>query len=154
MKRAAILTVLLIVPAIVVAQQLTDLKDRAFTNKSSFSLFDPSRLKMNQSYTFGYYSGRGGRGGSGTVGYYLNSIEYTFSNPLKVRFDLGFLHNPSSLVSRNSSVSKSGVFVPGFSLDWSPASYFHFRLDYRQVPSYNYGGQNGYWGPGFWEDYR
>ena len=150
MKKAVVLAILLLAPAIVVAQQLTDLKDRSITNKSSFSLFDPSRLKMNQSYTFGYYSSRGG---SGTMGYYLNSIEYTFANPLKVRFDLGFLHNPSTLLSRNSSVSNSGVFVPGFSLDWRPADYFHFRLDYRQVPVTNYGG-HGYFGPGYWEDYR
>ncbi len=150
MKKTAILTILLMVPAIVSAQQLTDLKDRPFSNKSSFSLFNPSRLKMSQSYSFGYYSGRGG---SGTVGYYLNSIEYTFSNPLKVRFDLGFLHNPSNMFSRNSSISNSSAFVPAFSLDWRPAKYFHFRLDYRQVPVNNYGG-HGYFGPDYWEDYR
>jgi hypothetical protein len=151
MKKAAILTILLFVPVVVSAQQLSDLKDRPFSSKSSFSLLDPSRLKMNQSYTFGYYTGRGG---SASMGFYLNSIEYTFSNPLKVRFDLGFLHNPSTLLSRNSSVSNSGAFLPGFSIDWKPASYFHFRLDYRQVPTYNYGSPNGYYGPGFWEDYR
>jgi len=151
MKKAAILAVLLFVPVIVMAQQLTDLNDRSYTSKSAFSLFDPSKLKMRQSYTLGYYSGSGG---SGSVGYYMNSIEYTFSNPLKIRFDLGFLHNPSSLVSKNSSLSSSGVFLPGFSLDWAPKDYFHFRLDYRQVPSYNYGGYNSYYNPGFWEGYR
>jgi hypothetical protein len=151
MKKMAILAILLSMPSILLAQKLTDLKDRPFTNKSSFSLFDPSRLTMNHSYTFGYYSSRGG---SGTVGYYLNSIEYAFSNPLKVRLDLGFLHNPSSLVSRSSSVSKSGMFVPGFSVDWKPLSNFHLRLDYRQVPTQDYRGYNGYFGPGYWEDYR
>jgi hypothetical protein len=151
MKTRTLLLILMLMPAIVAAQNLTDLKDQQPVQKSSFSLFDPSRLKMSQSYTFGYYSG-GGR--SGSLGYYLNSIEYRISDPLKVRVDLGFLHNPSALVSRNSSVSNSGAFVPGFSLDWMPASNFHFRLDYRQIPMYNYGRYNGYFGPGYWEDYR
>jgi hypothetical protein len=151
MKKAIIVAVLLIMPALSLAQSLTDLQENPYSKKNSFSLLDPSRLKMRQSYTFGYYSGSGG---SATVGYYLNSLEYTFSNPLRVRVDLGFLHNPSSLVSRNSSKSNSGVFMPGISLDWQPTSSFHFRLDYRQTPTYNYGGYNGYFNPGYWEDYR
>jgi hypothetical protein len=129
------------------AQQLSDLNENPYSSlqdnksKSSFSLFDPSKLRMRQSYTFGYYSGGGS---SGTIGYYLNSIEYAISNPLRVRVDLGFLHNPAALVSKNSSLSNSGTFVPGFSLDWRPVSSFHLRLDYRQLPTYYYGGYNGY----------
>jgi hypothetical protein len=148
MKKTILLLALVLAPTLVFGQALTDLKDRPYVNGKT-SLFDPSKLKMHQSYTLGYYSGAGG---SGSVGYYLNSIEYNFSNPLKVRLDLGFLHNPSSILSGNSS--RAGVFVPGVSLDWRPASSFHFMLDFRQMPAFNYGGYNGYFNPGYWEEYR
>jgi len=150
MTKTIVLSALLLIPAVSWGQLLTDLEDKPYVNKGA-SLFDPSRLKIHQSYTFGYYSGKSG---SGSIGFYMNSIEYMVSSPLKVRFDLGFLHNPSAIISNDRSVSKSGVFVPGVSIDWRPTSSFHFRLDYRQVPSYNYGGYNGYFNRGYWEDYR
>jgi len=151
MKKMVFWVVLLLIPVMAIAQNLTDLKDKPYLTKGSFSLFDPSRLKISQSYSFGYYSGKGG---SASVGYYLNSLEYTISNPLKVRVDLGFLHNPSSILSGSSGVSKSGSFVPGVSVDWRPSSAFHFRLDFRQIPVTNYGGYNNYYNPGYWEDYH
>jgi hypothetical protein len=151
MKKMVFCLVLLLVAAAAFSQTLSAPKDNSYLSKKSFSLFDPSKLKMSQSYSFGYYSGRGG---SGSVGYYLNSLEYTFSSPLKVRVDLGFLHNPSALVSRNSSISKSGAFIPGVSVDWRPSPNFNFRLDVRQVPYTGYGNYNGYYNPGFWEDYH
>ncbi len=151
MKKMVFCLVLLFTAATVFAQSRTDLKDTSYLSKKSFSLFDPSKLKMSQSYTLGYYSGRGG---SSSVGYYLNSIEYTIASPLKVRLDLGFLHNPGAMLSSRSGVSKSGTFIPGVSVDWRPSPNFNFRLDVRQVPFTNYGGYNGYYNPGFWEDYH
>lgn len=150
MKKMVFCLVLLIA-ATAFSQGLTDLKGKSYLSKNSVSLFNPSRLKMSQSYSFGYYSGRGG---SSSIGYYLNSLEYTFSNPLKVRIDLGFLHNPGSMLSSRSGVSKSGMFIPGVTVDWRPSPNFNFRLDVRQVPFNNYGGYNGYYNPGFWEDYH
>jgi hypothetical protein len=147
MKKAIALVILVMVPIIALAQNAPDIKGQPYLTKSSTSLFDPSRLKMHQSYSFGYYSGGGT---SSSIGYYLNSIEYTISNPLKVRVDLGFMHNPTALFSGNSSVSKSGAFVPGVSLDWRPSSAFHFMLDFREVPVYN--GYNNYYNPYQWED--
>jgi hypothetical protein len=147
MKKTIALAILALLPAAVLAQNAPDVKGQPYLTKGSSSLFDPSRLKMHQSYSFGYYSG-GGQ--SGSIGYYLNSLEYTFSNPLKVRVDLGFMHSPTSLFSRNSSAS--GVFVPGVTVDWRPSSLFHIILDYRQVPVYN--GYNGYYNPYLWEDHH
>ncbi len=147
MKKLIVLAILTLIPAAVLAQSAPDIKGEPYLSKGSTSFFNPSRLKMTQSYSLGYFSGSGG---SGSVGYYLNSLEYTFSNPLKVRINLGFVHNPSSLFSRNSSVS--GSFVPGITVDWRPSSAFHFILDYRQVPVYNgYNGYNGYYNPYMWE---
>jgi hypothetical protein len=147
MKKTIALAILMLLPIAVLAQNSPDVKGQPYLTKGSSSLFDPSRLKMSQSYSLGYYSG-GGQ--SGSIGYYLNSLEYSFSNPLKIRVDLGFMHSPSSLFSRNSS--PSGVFVPGVSLDWRPSSLFHIMLDYRQVPVYN--GYNGYYNPYMWEGHR
>ena len=151
MKKMVFFVTLLLIPVMAFSQNLTDLKDKPYLTKGGFSLLDPSRLKISQSYSLGYYSGRGG---SASVGYYLNSLEYTFSNPLKVRVDLGFVHNPSAIISGRSSISKAGSIVPGVSIDWRPSSAFHFRLDYRQIPVTNYGGYNYYYNPRFWEDYH
>jgi len=148
--KKAILVVFLLLPVLGYAQRLTDLKDQNSISKTHWSLFDPSRLKMHQSYTFGYYSG-GGR--SASIGYYLNSIEYTFANPLTVRFDLGFVHNPGAIVG-TSAASRSSAFVPGISVNWRPSSNFNFKLDIRQVPIVNGNGYYDYYNPGFWEDYR
>ena len=84
---------------------------------------------MRQSYSFAYYSGGGH---SGNIGLYMNSIEYAFSEPLKIRVDLGFLHTPSQLFSGSTSIADKGVIVPGVSLDWRPSQHFNLRLDYRQ----------------------
>jgi len=151
MKKMVLSLVLLLMAATAFSQSLSVPKDNTYLSKKSFSLFDPSKLKMSQSYSFGYYSGQGG---SRSVGYYLNSLEYTFSSPLKVRVDLGFLHNPGAMLSNRSGVSRSGAFIPGVSIDWRPSPSFNFRLDVRQVPYTSYGGYNGYYNSGFWEDYH
>jgi hypothetical protein len=151
MKKAVVLVILMLLPAAVIAQNAPELKGQPYLTKGSTSLFNPSRLRMQQSYTLGYYSGGGA---SGSIGYYLNSLEYTISNPLKVRLDLGFVHNPGALFSNGSNISKSSAFVPGFSVDWRPPSSFHFMLDFRQVPAFGYGGNNGYYNRDLWEDYH
>ena len=148
MKKMLVLVAILL-PAAIFAQNSSN-ANNPYVSRGATSLFDPSKLTMHQSYTFGYFSGGGG---SGSMGYYLNSIEYNISNPLKIRVDLGFLHSPSSLLSGKSSLSKSGVFVPGFSMDWRPSQYFNFRLDYHQIPSYNNYGPFFY-NPAFGEGYR
>jgi hypothetical protein len=148
MKKMIFLTIVLL-PALLFAQGSSDNQNsqNPYVSKSGSSLFNPSKLKIHQSYSFGYYSGGGT---SGSVGYYLNSIEYAFSDPLKIRVDLGFLHSPTSILSGHSN---SGVFVPGFSLDWRPSRYFNFRLDYQHVPAYNNAGpfyfNPSYYGEGY-----
>jgi hypothetical protein len=142
MMRKLILAALILIPVIAFAQGVPDLKDKSYVGKDSCSLFDPSRLTMRQSYSLGYYSG-GGR--SGSIGYYLNSIEYVFSNPLRIRVDLGYLHSPTSMFSGGSSTLNSGVFVPGLAVDWRPSRNILFRLDYRHVPLGVYGRRTPYY---------
>lgn len=148
MKKMIFLTMVLL-PALLLGQGSSNTPN-PYVSKNNSSLFNPSKLTIHQSYSFGYYSGGGS---SGSVGYYLNSIEYAFSNPLKIRVDLGFLHSPTSIISGRSSLAKSGVFVPGFSLDWRPSQYFNFRLDYHQVPAYNNAGPF-YFNPNYGEGYH
>jgi hypothetical protein len=150
MKKFAVI-VLILIPVVAFAQGVSDLRGKSYLSKDRFSLFDPSRLTMRQSYSFGYYSGGGT---SGSIGYYLNSIEYAFSNPLKLRVDLGYLHRPTSLFSGTSSDLNSGVFIPAFAIDWRPSENFNFRFDYRHVPLGAYRGLNPYYNPYYQEDYR
>ncbi len=150
MKKIAAI-ILVLIPVMAFAQGVPDLKGKSYLSKDRLSLFDPSRLTMKQSYSFGYYSGGGT---DGSIGYYLNSIEYAFSNPLKIRVDLGYLHSPTNVFSGTSSGLNSGVFIPGFAIDWRPSKNFNFRLDYRHVPAGAYGGLNPYYDPYNREDYR
>ena len=150
MKKLAAI-VLILIPVMAFAQGVPDLKGRSYLTKGGYSLFDPSRLTMRQSYSFGYYLGGGT---SSNIGYYLNSIEYAFSSPLKIRVDLGYLHSPTNMLSGTSSGLNSGIFVPGFAIDWRPSKNFNFRLDYRHVPLGAYGGLNPYYNPYYQEDNR
>ncbi len=141
MKRLTILIILLI-PIIAQAQVAPDMKNKSYVGDNPASLFDPSKLTMKHSYSFAFYSG-GGR--TGNIGLYMNSIEYAFSDPLKIRIDLGFLHTPSRLISGSTSIADDGVIVPGISLDWRPSKHFNFRLDYRQhAETYRWFGGDDY----------
>lgn len=141
MKKLTIVIILLI-PVIAQAQIAQDMKNKSYVGANSASLFDPSKLTMRHSYSFAYYTG-GGR--SGNIGMYMNSIEYAFSDPLRLRIDLGFMHTPSRLFSGSTSVADDGVFVPGISLDWRPSRHFNFRLDYRQhAETYRWFGGDDY----------
>lgn len=110
--------------------------------KSGFSLFDPSKFNMTQSYSLMYSSSKYG---SQSLGLYLNSIEYQISDPLKVRVDLAYYHNPGALVgNNNSTLSNSGSILPGLALSWKPSENFHLYFNYSQVPGYYYSPYDRY----------
>ena len=128
---------LVIIPVVATAQSPVPAGGESYVKKGNFSIFDPSKLTMSHSYSLSYFSG--GRQ-SGSIGYYMNSLEYRFIKPLKIRLDLGYLHSPSGLFSGGSNAVNSGIFVPGVAVDWRPSDNFNFRFDYRQVPIGYYGG--------------
>lgn len=130
-KLIAILIISISVPAL--AQSIPQPSADSYVKKGTFSIFDPSKLSMTQSYSLSFYSSGGN---SGSIGYYMNSLEYRFSNPLKIRIDLGYLHSPTGMFSRNSSANNSGIFVPGITIDWKPTDNFNFRFDYRSRSGY------------------
>jgi hypothetical protein len=116
-------------------------------DKPKFSLLDPARLHMSQSYSFWYSSSRAG---SNNLAMYLNSIEYQISDPLKIRVDIGYIHQPGAILKNGTKAFENGQIVPGLSLTWRPSRNFLFQLDYRQVPilgdRYNRDYYDGSWG--------
>ncbi len=105
-------------------------------NRSGFSLLDPGKFKMSHSYSFMYTSSNYG---SQSLGLYLNSIEYQISNPLKIRLNLGYYHNPGALIGKNNgSLSSNGQILPGLSITWKPSDKFHLHFNYQEMPGYYY----------------
>jgi hypothetical protein len=109
--------------------------------KSGFSLLDPNRFNMTQSYSFMYSSSRYG---SQSLGLYLNSIEYQVSDPLHIRLDIGYMHNPGALVGNDSGYLGDGKILPGISITWKPADKFFLQFNYREMPVYYYSPYDRY----------
>jgi len=119
-----------------------DLSDRSdSSSRPTFSLLDPNRFHMTQSYSFLYSSSRAG---SFNLGVYLNSIEYQISDPLQIRFDFAYLHSPGNLVSRRGTLP-DGQILPGLSLRWRPSKNFLFQFDYHEAPPLFYNDRNGFY---------
>jgi hypothetical protein len=111
-------------------------------SKSSFSLLDPNRIHMSQSYSFMYSSSRYG---SQSLGLYLNSIEYQVSDPLTIYLDIGYLHNPGALVGSRNEYLGDGKIIPAVAVDWKLSNNMFFHFSYREVPGYYY--YDGYYEP-------
>ena len=112
--------------------------------KSSFSLFNPQRFHMTQSYSLMFSSSNSGRH---SLGMYLNSIEYQVSDPLKIRLDLAYVHQPGALFNNSHGALSGGRLLPAISIDYRPLKNLYLRFDYSQVPSL-YRGLNrndNYW---------
>jgi hypothetical protein len=121
---------------------------------SKFSLFDLSRLEMSHSYSVSYFSS----GGSGTtIAMYMNSMKYRISNPLTLKINLAWIHQPGALFSRNRGVPTDyGKILPSFTLEYRPSDKFYLELGYHSYPAYmNYGGSrsSGFWDRYFRQDY-
>ena len=118
----------------VLAQEAGDFPlNNNIPSKSTFSLFDPSRFHMTNSFSL-MYSSSNGR--SQSLGMYLNSIEYQISDPLKIRLDLGYVQNAGSLFSSNTRNQRDGRILPGVSISWKPAKNLFFQFNYREIPAY------------------
>jgi hypothetical protein len=133
--------------------QLLEEPDKNYTPvKSSFSLLDPNRFHMSQSYSLWYTSSKSG---SRSLAMYLNSIEYQVSDPLKIRVDLGYLHRPGMLLNNNGNFLQEGNIFPSLSINWRPSKNFHFRFDYSQTPYFYNNDISGYYNPyKTWEGFR
>lgn len=134
MKRIIYLSLILAV--LILSIQSGFAQDKSVNEPSvklkGFSLLDPSRLKMSQSYTFSFFSS--GKQ-SGTFGLYTNTLEYRISQPLLVRVGLAYLHQPLSVFNRGSQ-SLNGVLLPNFQLFYQPSKSFQLRIDVSSMPGW------------------
>jgi hypothetical protein len=97
-----------------------------------FSLLDPSRLHMTQSYSLSYMSGVGqGK----MIGMYINQIDYEFAKPLRVSFAVAYLHQPQGLLGARTQISGNKL-LPSFRLDWQPSRNLRFILNYETRSPY------------------
>lgn len=97
-----------------------------------FSLLDPSRLHMTQSYSLSYMSGVGqGK----MIGMYINQIDYEFAKPLRVSFAIAYLHQPQGLWGARTQISGNKL-LPSFRLDWQPSRNLRFILNYETRSPY------------------
>jgi hypothetical protein len=103
------------------------------SNAKAFSLLDPSRFKLYQSYSFSYFSGGGA---NGSLGIYTTTLNYQVSNPLSLTLSLNYLHQPLSVVGRNYGGIKNAV-LPNFQLYYRPSNSFSFMLNVVTCPSPN-----------------
>jgi len=137
-KLIFVIIALVIIIGPVLAQEAGDFPlNNNIPSKSAFSLFDPGRFHMTNSFSLMYSSSNGQ---SQSLGMYLNSIEYQVSDPLKIRFDLGYVQNTGSLFSSNTRNQNNGRILPGVSISWKPAKNLFFQFNYREVPVYYNGG--------------
>jgi len=107
-----------------------------YQRTSGFLGFDPSKIKMDQSYTLsvGTFGAQ-----SITQGMYLNTLSYQFTTPLSMKVQWGFMHQPFGM---NDLASQ--FFISGAELKYQPFKNTSFRLQFRQYP-------RGYYSP---YDYR
>jgi len=119
---------------------------------SGFSLLNPSRFSMRQSYSVGFSSGSLG---SQSSGLYLNTISYRLADPLTLSADVGF-HMPfySSLGGPSGGFQNPGMggslVLPHVGLEYRPSENSSISIHLINGPdaakAYGYPG-NFYWNP-------
>lgn len=108
----------------------------AFARPASW--FDPQRLKLASTVSFG--TGFGG----GTDGLQVTSLSYQFRAPITMSVNVGTAFGP------NAAKSQNPFFLEGLNVTWQPSRNTMFRVEMRDVRSplqYGYGNYGyGPWG--------
>jgi hypothetical protein len=84
---------------------------------SSYSLLDPSKMDLHQSYSFSYFSTSQGSLG---VGIYSAILDYRISSPLSLRLGLSYLHQPLGRLSNKTNLNIKQSILPSFELRYEP----------------------------------
>lgn len=93
-------------------------------------LIDPNKFSMSQSYSISFLSS--GRQ-STNVGLYLNTLNYQFSDPLRMQVRVGYMHQPlGGMASRTGQ--NGNVFLQRAMLEYKPTESMTFTVDYQQIP--------------------
>lgn len=111
------------------------------SNAKSFSLLDPSKLRMSHSYTFSYFSS--GRS-SGSFGVYTNILQYQFSKPLTLTLSLNYLHQPLSVFHKDDLRLKDAI-LPNFQLRYRPNDSFSFTINVLTYPYLYHPKSSNFW---------
>ena len=97
------------------------------------SWFDPSRLHMNSTISFGT-----GLGNSQTSALQVTSFSYNFRAPLSLNVSVGNAFGPGS-------ASGSSFFLEGLNLTYHPSNNSVFQVQFRDIRSpLQYGYANPY----------
>jgi hypothetical protein len=130
---------LLVFPHLLLGQEANEgetFLSRAATDRygnsvlGGFSLLNPDKFSMAHSYTMSY-SSSGGQGR--TVGLYMNTMNYRFSEPLSVTLHVGYLHQPFGRSDSNSMFSNNAI-LSGFELTYRPKKNVFLKIEYGAVP--------------------
>lgn len=103
---------------------------------SGFSLLNPSRFSMRQSYSVGFSSSSFG---SQSAGLYLNTISYRLADPLTLTADVGF-HTPfHSTIGPNAGGFRnpglgSSLILPHVGLEYRPSENSTLSLHFFNGP--------------------
>ena len=100
---------------------------------SGFSLANPHRFSMQQSYSV---SAMSSRAGSSSSGLYLNTVGYKISDPLFLFVDVG-IHTPLHSTVQGpygNSDGGSSVVLPRVGLEYRPSDRMTFNLELVNGP--------------------
>lgn len=108
-------------------------------------LLDPNRFSVSHSYSMMYSSQSGGT--SAMDGLYLSTLRYKFAVPVSLSLDMGFSHQPGSLlgVGPVNLQNPGGFVMPRVELEYQPFKNALIRLQY-------FDSKNMKSRPSFWAD--
>jgi hypothetical protein len=101
---------------------------------SGFSLTNPNRFSMHQSYSVMASSSRAG---STSSSLYLNTIGYKISDPLHLFVDVGFhtpIHSTVQNMNGNAGAANSSVIIPRMGLEYRPTERLTVNLELVNGP--------------------
>lgn len=97
---------------------------------------DPSRLHISHAYQMSYFSGAGR---DGTLGMYLNTMSYQFSQSVDMKLQWGIAHQPFGGNFGNAPRLMNSPFISGAQLRYRPSDKFQIQLNYQSLPYWSVG---------------
>jgi hypothetical protein len=101
---------------------------------SGFSLTNPNRFSMRQSYSV---SAMSSSAGSASSGLYLNTVGYKISDPLFMFVDVGIhtpLHSSIQGMNGNAGAAGSSMVIPRMGLEYRPTERLTVNLELVNGP--------------------
>ncbi len=109
--------------------------------QEKFSGLDLSRFSMQQSYEMMFVSG--GNVSGRTYSMYTNVLSYKLSDPLELKFKLGYMMEPFAQDRMRGGFS-NGQFLPGLMIQYRPFKNVYLNLSVERYPGY-YSPYSSYW---------